>query len=134
MQDRPTAPELVAAVRRHLSEEVIPALQDPGLRFRTLVAANVLAIVSREMEVAERQAPKEWRRLAQLLNRQGSPPPALRDQVRDIAQMNEQLCTQIEAGVFDEPQAWASLLEHCLQTAREKLTIANPKFLERVES
>lgn len=133
MQDRPTAPELVAAVRRHLGEEVLPALRDPGLRFRTLVAANVLAIVGRELELAERQAPGEWRRLAHLLGRSGSPPPAYGRQVQAIAEMNEALCRQIEAGAFDEPQQWAALLDHCRQTAREKLAIANPKFLERVE-
>jgi len=133
MQDRPTAPELVAAVRRHLSEEVIPALRDPGLRFRTLVAANVLAIVGREMEMAADQAPREWRRLARLLGRSGSPPPAYGRQMDDIAQMNETLCRRIDAGDFDVPQAWSALLDHCRQTAREKLTVANPRFLKRVE-
>ncbi|MDX1687868.1 MAG: DUF6285 domain-containing protein [Candidatus Promineifilaceae bacterium] len=133
MQDRPTAPELVAAVRRHLSEEVIPALGDPGLRFRTLVAANVLAVVGREMEMASEQAPREWQRLARLLGRSGSPPSAYRRQLQEIAEMNEALCRQIEAGAFDGAQEWVALLDHCRQTAREKLTIANPKFLARVE-
>lgn len=133
MQDRPTAPELIAAVRRHLSEEVLPALRDPGLRFRTLVAANVLAIVSRELEMAERQAPAEWRRLAALLGRSGSPPVAYGRQVEQIAEMNETLCRQIEAGAFDDPQRWSALLSHCRQTAREKLVVANPKLLERIE-
>lgn len=133
MQDRPTAPELIAAVRRHLSEEVLPALRDPGLRFRTLVAANVLAIVGRELEMAERQTPGEWRRLAALLGRSGSPPPAHGRQAQEIAEMNKTLCRQIAAGAYDDPQAWAALLEHCRQTAREKLAVANPKFLERVE-
>ena len=47
--------------------------------------------------------------------------------------MNEALCRQIEAGAFDGAQEWVALLDHCRQTAREKLTIANPKFLARVE-
>lgn len=133
MQDRPSAPELIAAVRRHLSEEVLPALRDPGLRFRTLVAANVLAIVSRELEMAEQQAPAEWRRLAALVGRSGSPPAAHSEQVEEIAEMNETLCRQIEAGAFDDPQPWSALLNHCRQTAREKLAVANPRFLERIE-
>src|SRR5690242_14430603 len=50
MNDRPTAAELVFAVREHLEGELIPTLADPRLRFQTLVAANVLRIVERELD------------------------------------------------------------------------------------
>lgn len=48
MTDRPTAAELAAAVREFLEAELLPTLDDPRLRFRTLVAMNALAIVARE--------------------------------------------------------------------------------------
>jgi hypothetical protein len=48
LADRPTAPELAAAVREFLETELLPALDDPRLRFRTLVAMNALGIVERE--------------------------------------------------------------------------------------
>lgn len=50
MSDRPTAPELVEATREFLEREILPALADPRLRFRTLVAINALGIAQRELE------------------------------------------------------------------------------------
>ncbi len=46
--DRPVAGELAAAVREFLQAELLPTLDDPRLRFRTLVAMNALGIVERE--------------------------------------------------------------------------------------
>jgi hypothetical protein len=46
--DRPVAAELADAVRSFLEEEILPTLDDPRLRFRTLVAMNALSIVARE--------------------------------------------------------------------------------------
>jgi hypothetical protein len=46
--DRPVAGELAEAVRGFLEEEILPALDDHRLRFRTLVAMNALSIVARE--------------------------------------------------------------------------------------
>ena len=46
--DRPTAAELATAVREFLETEILPALDDHRLRFRTLVAMNALSIVARE--------------------------------------------------------------------------------------
>lgn len=48
MSDRPNAHELAAAVREFLEEEILPTLDDPRMRFRTLVAMNALSIVERE--------------------------------------------------------------------------------------
>lgn len=50
MSDRPTAPELIEATREFLEREILPALADPRLRFRTLVAINALGIAQRELE------------------------------------------------------------------------------------
>jgi hypothetical protein len=52
VSDRPTAPELVEAVTEFLLAEVLPTVDDPRLRFRTLVALNALGIAYREL-VAE---------------------------------------------------------------------------------
>jgi len=53
VSDRPTAPELVEATREFLEGEVLPALTDPRVRFRTLVAINALGITQRELEAGE---------------------------------------------------------------------------------
>ncbi len=49
MHDRPHAPELVEAVREFLTGEILPTVEDPRLRFRTLVAVNALGIAFREL-------------------------------------------------------------------------------------
>lgn len=46
--DRPTAEELAESVREFLETEILPVLDDPRLRFRTLVAMNALGMVERE--------------------------------------------------------------------------------------
>ena len=53
MNDRPTAAELVEATREYLETEILPALDDQRLRFRTLVAINALGIAKRELESTE---------------------------------------------------------------------------------
>ena len=47
---RPTATELLAAVRGYLTDQVMPATEGQ-LAFHARVAANVLAIVARELEL-----------------------------------------------------------------------------------
>jgi hypothetical protein len=46
--ERPNARELADAVREFLEMEILPDVDDPRLRFRTLVAMNALSIVARE--------------------------------------------------------------------------------------
>ncbi len=54
MQDRPTYDELLAAVERFLSQEIVPNTEG-ARRFHARVAANVLGIVRRELEREEEQ-------------------------------------------------------------------------------
>ena len=53
MPDRPAAPELIEAVFEFLSGELLPTIDDHGLRFRTLVAMNALGIARRELEAGD---------------------------------------------------------------------------------
>ena len=134
MQDSPSARELILAVRDHLNRHLIPEIEEPALRFRTLVAANVLDVVAREMAMAGEQLPGEWQRLARLLDVSQQMPPDADRQGAEIEEMKARLCRQIEEGAFDDSPRWEALLEHCLESAREKLVIANPRFLQRVEA
>jgi hypothetical protein len=108
MQDRPTATELLDAVRDFLAGE---RRLDPFLQ---RVATNVLAIVAREVELSPAMDAAERARLADLLGHEG----ALHD-------LNVEFARAIREGTF----ASGTLLEHLRQTAREKLSIANPKYL-----
>jgi hypothetical protein len=51
--DRPTAPELIEAVREFLELEILPTLEDHRFKFRTLVAMNALVIAEREITASE---------------------------------------------------------------------------------
>jgi hypothetical protein len=65
MTDRPHADELLEAVWEFLSGEILPTLDDPRLKFRTLVAMNALGIARRELEADEPDlGPDELRALA----------------------------------------------------------------------
>jgi hypothetical protein len=67
MAERPTATELVDAVREFLETEILPAIDDERLRFRARVAINALAIAERELESNE-PAPSD-EELAELARR-----------------------------------------------------------------
>jgi hypothetical protein len=49
MSKRPTPQELAEAIEEFLAGEILPTLDNPRLRFRTLVALNALGIVKREL-------------------------------------------------------------------------------------
>jgi hypothetical protein len=63
--DAPNAIELVEAVREWIDHEVIPAT-DGRLRFHARVAANVLGMVEREIELGPAQHEAHRARLARL--------------------------------------------------------------------
>jgi hypothetical protein len=133
MQDRPGALELLEAVQAHLAQGVAPVLDDPALRFRTLVAANVLGIVRRELELSGEQLVDEWQRLVTLLELDVDPPATTAEQIAGVREMRQRLCAAITSGAYDRPERWQALLDHCLRTAEEKLAISNPPFLARCQ-
>ena len=61
MQDRPTYSELLEAVQLFIETDAIPALNGPK-KFHARVAANVLAIVRRELAHQDAQWRTEWER------------------------------------------------------------------------
>ena len=129
MQDRPTALELLAAVRAFLEEDLVPTL-DGRRRFHALVAANVLGIVERELATEEETLTAEWQRLVALDGDTGVARPgtlaALRDDVRARTTM---LAARIRGGAVDTGPLAAQVRAHVRATVVEKLRTANPRFL-----
>jgi hypothetical protein len=77
VSDRPDAGELLEAVWEFLSGEVLPTLDDPRLKFRTLVAMNALGIARRELESHEPElSHDELRELAESIRRGDVPADA----------------------------------------------------------
>lgn len=131
MNDRPSAVELIAAARRHLEKEVLTVVAEPRLRFQTLVAANVLLMVERELTLTESQLAAEWERLNVLEETSVVLPPGLEACRQVIAARRRALCERIRRGELDEGEAQRALLQYLRQTVEDKLRVANPRFLAR---
>jgi uncharacterized protein DUF6285 len=129
MQDRPTAIELLGAVRDFLEQDVIPDLEGRK-RFHGLVAANVLAIVARELEEEEGSLVAEWRRLRDLLSVDERTPPGRLSGLRvAVRELGARLVDRIRAGAADEGPFAHAVRAHVRMTVVEKLRIANPRYL-----
>jgi hypothetical protein len=130
MQNRPTAAELLDTVRELLTTEILPTVQEDGLRFKVLIAANVLAIVGRELTSGDPLLREELDRLLHLLPES----PEAVDTTTPIAEKIGALNTQLAALIRTTPAESTSIepggdvWTHVKQTLREQLTVANPKF------
>lgn len=110
--DLPTARELVEAVREWIERDLSGGR--PANRFHARVAANVLAIVERELELGPAQARAHAARLEQL-------------GVADDAE----LAAAIRDGSLDA--RLDEVRELVWESVRDKLAVANPRYLDRVE-
>lgn len=136
MQDRPTAAELLDATRDFVQGEVAAAVEERRLRFRALIAANLLAIVEREEALGHGQLAAEQVRLMELLGhrRPTDPVPRSEQLGAEVAALSAELCRRIRSGEFDTPGRFEPALAHCRSTVEEKLAIANPKYLAKFGS
>lgn len=108
--DAPSLAELVEAVREWLESDVVAATEG-RLRFHARVAANMLAMVERELALGPEQAAAHRRRLDHL-------------GVADDAE----LAAAIRAGELTER---SDELRRLLRAAVvDKLRVANPRYLE----
>jgi Domain of unknown function (DUF6285) len=129
-QDRPTAPELLEAVAEYLFGELRPEV--PGeQRFKVLVAANVCALVARELRAGEEPSREDLALFRELLGEQGEPPgdpQALSEATRVAA---AELSRRVRAGELDKriDELTPRLAEH----VRRQLEIARPGYAEGSE-
>jgi hypothetical protein len=118
VQDRPTAPELLDALAAMLFGQVrewVPRER----RFQILVAANVCAVLGRELRAGERPSLEDARLFCDLLGEEGGADP------RDAAQA---LARDIRAGELDDRlgEALVRLREHVAR----KLEVARPGYAD----
>ena len=129
MQDRPTIHELLGAVERFLTGDLVPALEGRH-KFLARVSANVIRIVDREIAQEEEQLDREWRGLDTLLGSEDMPagPAALRE---GIARRTGSLAGKIRAGDADAGVFREKVLAHLRATIRDKLAVSDPALPER---
>ncbi len=115
MQDRPTAPELLDSVAEYLFSELRPEVPREQ-RFKVLVAANVCAVVARELRAGEEPDREDLALFADLL---GQP-------ADDVHAAAAELSRRLRAGELDDriDELVPRLEEH----VRRKLEIARPGY------
>ena len=125
MQERPDAAELLEAVAEYLFAELRPEVPREQ-RFRVLVAANVCAVVARELRSGEAPDREDLELFGELLGETAEPaadPDALTQQARDSA---AELAKRLRSGELDDQLDVLAprLAEH----VRRKLEIARPGY------
>jgi hypothetical protein len=118
-QDRPTAAELIQAVREFLENDVMAATEG-RVQFHTRVAVNALGMVERELTEGPVLAGAEHRRAVALL---GTFPGHEGDPVT----LERLLAAAIRNGDLDD--RIEAVQDHVRATVREKLLVANPGYL-----
>lgn len=131
MQDRPTALELLQAIRDLLEQEILAGLSDPRLKYRTLIAINVLRMLEREVPDEEARLRAELGALEELLGFSPAEPPGDPARLRRrVLEVNRELCERIRRGLADADPWRGRVLAHVRSAVEEKLRINNPARLD----
>ena len=126
MQDRPSMSELTLAVREFLETELAPALSDPRLKFRTLVAMNALGMIARESELEEPLLREECLSLLELLAENSELPIGFSKLKSKILEANIELAKRIRGGELPN-----GTFAHLERVTRAKLEVSNPAYLKK---
>lgn len=128
MQDRPDKDELLGVIEAFLREDVLPASAG-RVRYHLLVALSLLGILRRELSAEPHALQREWDGLRAL----GVAGPGPEPNAAAVHTANERLCADIRAGTYDAGAERATLLAHLRRVVTDKLGVANPDFLARVQ-
>ena len=114
MHQRPDMEDLLAAVALFLREQALPQLPAHAA-YHARVAANMVDIVRRQLQLAPAADTAELQRLRTLLQRDGN-----------LAELNEQLCEQLADGRIGLQTP--GLADHLWQTTLDKLAVDQPGY------
>jgi Domain of unknown function (DUF6285) len=115
MQDRPDAAELLEAVAEYLFAELRPEVPREQ-RFRVLVAANVCAVVAREIRAGEAPDRQDLELFSELLGEESS----------DSREAATRLAARLRSGELDD--RLGELAPRLEEHVRRKLEIARPDY------
>lgn len=113
-QNRPTALELLDAVKTFLEADVKPELAD-HTAFNMMVALKSLDIVQRELELGPEFAEAEKARLTEILGHDGT-----------LSALNQELTERIREGTLSLDDALVKA--HLVATTKAKVQIDQPKY------
>ena len=130
MQERPNKLVLLSAISRFLIEEVRPALTDPRLSFRTLIAAHLASVVYAELTSDDESVTRDLARLRPFF-------PEVTDAAATNASFEARraLAADVNARLAKllrettvPPDDLAKIAAALRESLREKLAIENPRF------
>ena len=114
MHQRPDPVDLLSAVALFLREQALPQLQGHAA-YQARVAANMVDIVRRQLQLAPAADTAELQRLRTLLQRDGN-----------LAELHALLCERIVDGRIGLQTP--GLAEHLWQTTLDKLAVDQPGY------
>ena len=131
-QDRPEAPELLEAVAEYLFAELRPEVPSEQ-RFRVLVAANVCAVVARELRAGDPPLAEDLVLLRELLDEGGEGRGVGEGLAGDelsaaVREAQAELARRLRAGELDD--RLDKLSDRLAEHVRRKLEIARPGYAD----
>ena len=114
MQDEPTLTELTKAVADFLRDDIAPTITGHNA-FKLRVAANMLDLVTRQLNLEGQSDAAEAARLKTLLGIDGS-----------LIELNRALAEAIASGELDLETP--GLADHLWQTTLDKLAVDQPNY------
>lgn len=117
MQDRPTPPELLDSVAEYLFGELRPHVPRDQ-RFKLLVAANVCAVVARELRAGDGPDREDLELFNDLLG----------ERLEDVRAAAAELSRRLRSGELDD--RLDELVPRIEEHVRRKLEIARPGYAE----
>ena len=128
MQERPNKLVLLTALARFLVEEVRPALSDPRLAFRALIAANLASVVASELASDDGAVTRDLDRLRPLLPEIGElADDSFESRRARVAELSDRLAARLRDDDLS-PEETARVATALRDSLREKLAIDNPRF------
>jgi AcrR family transcriptional regulator len=128
MQERPSKQALLLAIARFLIEDARPALADPRLNFRALIAANLAGIVNAELATEDAHVSAELARLREVLPAYVPAPAPLPDLRRaQLVTANADVAAWLRKGDLSE-EDFAKAARALRETLKDKLSVDNPRF------
>jgi Domain of unknown function (DUF6285) len=130
VQQPPTAAELLSAVVEVLTDNVVPALTGPA-QHNARVAANLVAIVERELRLGGDAATRERAAITALLGDRTSDlaPSDLAPSdlaPSDLAMLRARLAAELRSGMADDETTDAIVWRTLMAAVRDDLAIAKP--------
>lgn len=124
-QDRPDAPELLEAVAEFLFTDV-REWAPREKRFQVLVAANVCAVVARELRAGDTPLREDLALFGELLGEDPQEPSSDAELAERVQAAQAELSRRLRAGELDDrlDQVAEALREH----VRRQLQIARPGY------